>query len=109
MLTLTEKAKEKVKEAIAAGAKTDLCTGIRVSVVDGGCSGLQYAMKLEKERQPGDHVVLGDGFQLFVDDESLSYLNGTEIDYLETPHGAGFKFTNPNVKSSCGCGESFQA
>lgn len=109
MLTLTERAIEKVKEAMAAGENTDPYTGIRVSVVDGGCSGFQYAMKLEQRKQPGDHVVDADGFQLFVDNESLSYLRGTEIDYLETPQGAGFKFNNPNVRSTCGCGESFQA
>jgi iron-sulfur cluster assembly protein len=109
MLTLTERAIEKVKEVIVAEEEADLHRGIRVSVVGGGCSGFQYAMKLEREEQPGDHVIQADGFQLFVDEESLSYLKGTQIDYLETPQGAGFKFNNPNVKSTCGCGESFQA
>lgn len=109
MLTLTEKATAKVKEAIASVGQDELPAGIRVSVVDGGCSGLQYAMKLETSKQPEDQLIHGDGFQLFVDRQSLAYLAGTEIDYVETLQGSGFKFKNPNVKSTCGCGESFQA
>jgi iron-sulfur cluster assembly protein len=109
MLTLTKKATEKVKQALAADRQASSQCGIRVSVVGGGCSGFQYAMKMENAEHPGDHIIHADGFKLFVDEESLPYLKGTQIDYLETPQGAGFKFNNPNVKRTCGCGESFQA
>ena len=107
MLTLTEKAVDKVKEVIASQSETE-AGGIRVSVVGGGCSGFQYAMQLEPESQEGDEVITVDGFSVFVDQQSAPFLQGVEIDYIETPQGAGFKFNNPNVSSTCGCGESFQ-
>ncbi len=105
MLTLTEKATLKVKEVL--GEQPESYAGVRIAVVGGGCSGYQYAMNLEKEEREGDHVVQVDGFKLYVDDDSLPYLKGTEIDYVETVQGAGFTFKNPNAKSTCGCGESF--
>ncbi len=108
MLTLTEKAVEKVKEVLASQTDSESVAGIRVSVVGGGCSGFQYAMSLEQGPQDGDEVVVVDGFDLYVDQQSQPFLKGTEIDYVETSHGAGFKFNNPNVTNTCGCGESFQ-
>jgi iron-sulfur cluster assembly protein len=108
MLTLTDVAAEKVRETIASQADPESYRGIRVSVVGGGCSGFQYAMALETETNEGDEVVQVDGFSVYVDKESAPYMKGTEIDFIETPQGAGFKFNNPNVKSSCGCGESFE-
>jgi iron-sulfur cluster assembly accessory protein len=65
-------------------------------------------MSLEQEAQEGDQVVSVDGFQIYIDEHSQRFLTGTEIDFIETSHGAGFKFNNPNVSSTCGCGESFQ-
>lgn len=109
MVTLTEKAQLKVKEAIAEQPDAESYSGIRLAVVGGGCSGFQYAMKLEEASREGDHVVPVDGFQVFVDEQSMLYLDGTEIDFVETPQGSGFKFNNPNVHSTCGCGESFKA
>jgi len=106
MLTLTENAVGKVKEVIAE--QPEPYAGIRVAVVGGGCSGFQYAMNLEKDAHTDDKIIEIDGFKVFVDDASLTYLTGTEIDYVETVHGAGFTFKNPNAKSTCGCGESFQ-
>lgn len=108
MLTLTDKAIEKVKEALESHSEEGDASGIRISVVGGGCSGYQYSMSLEQEAREGDEVVIVDGFQVFVDQQSQLFLKGTEIDYLETSHGAGFKFNNPNVSNTCGCGESFQ-
>ena len=108
MVTLTDSAVEKVKEALASQPQSNPEGGIRVSVVGGGCSGFQYSMSLEKEAQEGDQVVALDGFQIFIDEHSQRFLNGTEIDFIETSHGAGFRFNNPNVSSTCGCGESFQ-
>ncbi|MFQ5740883.1 MAG: HesB/IscA family protein [Acidobacteriota bacterium] len=106
MIDLTEKAIGKAKEFIA-GQAADY-TGIRVAVVAGGCSGFEYRMKLESEQREGDQVIEVDGLKVFVDEQSLVYLNGTKIDFVETIQGAGFRFDNPNAKSSCGCGESFQ-
>ncbi|MGH9338614.1 MAG: iron-sulfur cluster insertion protein ErpA [Acidobacteriota bacterium] len=106
MITLTNTAADKVKEVI--GQQSEPFVGIRLSVVGGGCSGFSYSMNLEKESREGDTVVPVNGFQVFVDEQSLQYLSGTQIDYIETVQGAGFKFNNPNVKGTCGCGESFQ-
>ena len=78
-----------------------------VAVVGGGCSGFQYAMNLERQGREGDDVLEIDGFKVFVDPQSMLYLDGTEIDYIETTQAAGFQFKNPNVSGSCGCGESF--
>ncbi len=109
MVSLTEKAQVKVREAMASQEDAGAYTGIRLAVVGGGCSGFQYAMKLEESGREGDHVVSVDGFQVYVDEQSMIYLDGTEIDFVDTPQGSGFKFNNPNVKSTCGCGESFKA
>jgi iron-sulfur cluster assembly accessory protein len=110
MVSLTEKAVEKVKEVIASQDEPTSYRGIRVAVVGGGCSGFQYALSLaQNEAGDDDQVVQVDGFEVFVDEQSVVYLEGTEIDYIETVEGAGFKFNNPNVTGSCGCGESFHA
>ena len=106
MISLSEKAIDKVKSFMAS--QEDDYVGIRVSVVGGGCSGFQYEMNLAKQSQEHDQVIDIGGFQLLIDSESLSALDGTEIDYVEAIEGAGFKFKNPNVTATCGCGESFQ-
>ncbi len=106
MLTLSEGAVKRVKEFIAE--QTEGYSGIRVSVETAGCSGFQYAMNLEHNSRTGDQVIQADGFQVFVDERSMAQLQGTEIDYVESIEGAGFKFKNPNVTGTCGCGESFQ-
>jgi len=80
---------------------------LRVAVVGGGCSGFQYHMGFDNNQNSTDNVVEVDGLKVLVDQMSLMYLNGVEIDYIETLEGAGFKFNNPNVKSTCGCGSSF--
>tara|TARA_B100001013_G_scaffold336355_1_gene255593 strand:- start:288 stop:611 length:324 start_codon:yes stop_codon:yes gene_type:complete len=106
MLTITEKAQGKVKEIL--DGQEEQYAGLRVQIVGGGCSGFQYQMGFEKQANGGDEVFEVQGFKVFVDKGSLIYLDGTEIDFLETLTGSGFKFHNPNVKSTCGCGESFQ-
>ncbi|MBI3940651.1 MAG: iron-sulfur cluster insertion protein ErpA [Acidobacteria bacterium] len=105
MLSLTPTAVSKVKEILAQQAEG--YEGLRVQVVGGGCSGFQYSMAFEHQSNGGDSVLDLDGLKIFVDPQSLTYLDGTEIDYVETLQGSGFKFNNPNAKSSCGCGESF--
>jgi iron-sulfur cluster assembly accessory protein len=107
MLTLTDKAQGKVKEIL--DSQPEPFAGLRVQVVGGGCSGFQYHMGFEKQENNGDEVLDMGGFKVFVDRGSSMYLDGTEIDWVEALTGSGFKFNNPNVKSTCGCGESFQA
>ena len=81
-------------------------SGLRVKVVGGGCSGLQYKMELSNECK-GDKVFENGEARLFIDRKSYLYLNGTEVDYVNTLQATGFQMKNPNVKRSCGCGESF--
>ncbi len=105
MIILTPTAVSKVKEIMAQQPET--YEGLRVQVLGGGCSGFQYSMAFERQSNGEDSVLNVDGLKVFIDQQSLNYLDGTEIDYVETLHGSGFKFNNPNVKSTCGCGESF--
>ena len=101
---ITERAAERIKQLQAAENKDS--QGLRLKVVGGGCSGLQYKMDLDLQK-PGDRVFEKDGAQVLVDMKSLLYLNGTELDYKEELMQSGFVFQNPNVKRSCGCGTSF--
>jgi len=78
-------------------------------VVPAGCSGFGYDLNLTKEAQPNDLVWEQDGVKIATDEMSKQYLIGTEVDYVTGLHGSGFKFNNPNAKSSCGCGSSFSA
>lgn len=102
---LTAKAIAQVKEVI----KTQGFEGyfLTVRVVPAGCSGLGYDLNLMKESKPGDLLWEQDGVNLCTDPISSKYLVGTEVDFQQTPTGSGFKFSNPNAKSSCGCGTSF--
>jgi iron-sulfur cluster assembly protein len=104
-LQLTETAINKVKEVL--GQQNPKPAGLRIGVMGGGCSGFSYQMVFESEGTPMDKVMEFDGLKVFVDQTSLMYLDGTEVDYIETLEGAGFKFNNPNVKTTCGCGSSF--
>ena len=107
MLSLTEKAAEKVKEIRQAEGIEDVMA-LRLRVVGGGCSGFSYDLYFDSA-QDTDKIFDSHGVKLVVDQMSLMYLVGTEVDYVEGLHGAGFKFQNPNVKSTCGCGSSFSA
>jgi iron-sulfur cluster assembly accessory protein len=107
MLSLTEKAAEKVKEIRQAEGIEDVMA-LRLRVVGGGCSGFSYDLYFDSA-QDSDKIFDSFGVKLVVDQMSLMYLVGTEVDYVEGLHGAGFKFQNPNVKSTCGCGSSFSA
>lgn len=104
-VTLTPKAIEKVKEIM--GQQNPVPAGLRVGVVGGGCSGFSYSMSFENSPGMMDKTFDFDGLKVYVDATSVMYLNGCTVDYLETLEGAGFKFDNPNVKSTCGCGSSF--
>jgi|SRR5215468_3119315 len=104
-IMLTSNAVAKVKEIMAQ--QTPVPAGLRVGVVGGGCSGFSYSMSFENSSGLMDKVFDMEGLKVFVDATSLTYLNGCTVDYLETLEGAGFKFENPNVRTTCGCGSSF--
>ena len=106
-INLTENAIVKVKEIMAQ--QDPVPAGLRVGVVGGGCSGFSYNMSFENAPGMMDKVYTFDGVKVFVDATSAMYLNGCVVDYVETLEAAGFKFENPNVKSTCGCGSSFSA
>jgi iron-sulfur cluster assembly accessory protein len=104
-LNLTPNAIVKVKEIMAQ--QNPVPAGLRVGVVGGGCSGFSYSMAFENAAGMMDKTFNFEGLKVFVDATSLMYLNGCVVDYVDTLEGSGFKFENPNVKSTCGCGSSF--
>src|ERR1700725_4812 len=104
-VTLTTAAINKVREIMAT--QTPVPAGLRIGVVGGGCSGFQYSMSFENQAGMMDKVFKFDDLKVFVDATSLMYLNGCVVDYVEALEAAGFKFDNPAVKSTCGCGSSF--
>ena len=106
-LTLTPQAIAKVREIMAT--QDPLPAALRIGVVGGGCSGFQYSMAFENQAGMMDKVFPFEDLKVFVDATSLMYLNGCNVDFVENLEGAGFKFDNPNVKSTCGCGSSFSA
>lgn len=106
MILLTPAAIAQVK-SILAERKED--AGLRISVTSGGCSGFRYQLTLDKEAQADDEIFDLEGLKVFVDTESIIYLDGTKVDYVDGADGSGFKFDNPNAASSCACGETFDA
>ena len=103
---LTKKAEDKVKEIMSE--QPEPYAGLRIQVVGGGCSGFQYRMGFDKNfNDQSDAVFEFEGLKVFIDKQSLLYMDGAEVDYVESLHGAGFKFNNPNSTGSCGCGSSF--
>jgi iron-sulfur cluster assembly protein len=107
MVNLTDNAAEKVQEFLA-GQETPVTTaGLRVGVRGGGCSGFQYLLAFDEQRD-GDTVVESHGLRLLIDEPSLAYVRGSTVDYVEGLQGAGFKVENPNVIAACGCGSSFR-
>jgi iron-sulfur cluster assembly protein len=104
---LTETAVGKVKEILES--QDPKPAGLRISVVGGGCSGFSYSMTFENSPGLLDKTYKFGDLKVFIDQASLLYLKGVEVDYVESLEGSGFKFNNPNVKSTCGCGSSFSA
>ncbi len=104
-ISLTEVAAKKVNE-IREQESIEESMFLRVRIVGGGCSGFSYDLYFDS-LTPMDKQLVSHGVTIIIDQMSLQYLRGTEIDYLEGLQGAGFKFHNPNVKSTCGCGSSF--
>lgn len=107
MIVLTDKGAEKVREFLDAQRAVAETAGLRVGVRGGGCSGFQYALAFDEQRD-GDSVFEDKGIRLLVDRESLPYVKGSTIDFVDGLQGAGFKVENPNVIAACGCGSSFR-
>jgi len=105
MVTMTDTAAKKVSELRLEEGKPEW--GLRIRIVGGGCSGMSYELGWDDVATAGDNVVELNGVKVFVDSHSAPYLQGSEIDYVDNNMmGAGFAIKNPNVKSSCGCGQS---
>lgn len=105
MITLTETAAKKISDLRLEEGKPEW--GLRIRIVGGGCSGMSYELGWDDTAAEGDNVVESNGVKVFVDAHSVAYLQGSEIDYVDNNMmGAGFAIKNPNVKSSCGCGQS---
>jgi iron-sulfur cluster assembly protein len=105
MLTLTPDALNQLKNLLAKEDNPGL--GLRVFVSGGGCSGLQYGMAFDDQPRPDDEVIEHEGIRLIVDEFSRDYIQGSEIDYVDSLMGAGFTVHNPNAVRSCSCGHSF--
>lgn len=105
MIAMTPLAATKVQEISETEGLTE--QGLRLKVIGGGCAGFQYDLYFEDTPTEFDERFESHGVQLYVDPLSFQYLDGTEIDYVEGVQGSGFKFGNPNVTSTCGCGSSF--
>jgi iron-sulfur cluster assembly protein len=107
MIAITEKAVAEVKKQAAKRGKPS--SALRVGIRGGGCTGFSYLFEWsDGEPKAHDKIVEKDGVRLYVDPKSFVYLDGTELDFVTSMMGYGFKFNNPNVKSTCGCGESVQ-
>ena len=103
----TPKGAEKVQEFLAAQQADVSAAGLRVGVRGGGCSGFQYQLAFDELRD-GDVVFEDHGLRILVDSQSLPYVDGSSIDYVDSLQGAGFQVNNPNVVAACGCGSSFR-
>ena len=103
-VTLTESAAERVKTFLEKRGKG---IGLRLGIKTSGCSGLSYMLEFVDTLNEDDQVFEQHGVKVLVDTKSLVYLDGTQLDFVKEGLNEGFKFTNPNVKDECGCGESF--
>ena len=101
-VTITDRAAEKIRKLLAGAAEH----GLRVTVVEGGCSGFEYKMELGLPELE-DEVFEKDGARVFIDAQSILHLSGTELDYKDELMQSAFVFNNPNIKGTCGCGTSF--
>ena len=106
-ITFSELGAQKVREFLDAQSADAATAGLRVGVRGGGCSGFQYQLAFD-ERRDGDVVFEDHGLQLLVEPQSLPYVDGSVIDYVDSLQGAGFQVNNPNVVAACGCGSSFR-
>ncbi len=108
LVTVTEAAASHIKRLLDQDGKAET-HALRMKVVGGGCSGLQYQLMFDDQRKDTDHAGEASGVRVVVDEKSALYLVGTVLDYVDSLSESGFKIQNPNAKTSCGCGESFSA
>jgi iron-sulfur cluster assembly protein len=106
-VSFTETGAEKVREFLSAQEADVSSAGLRVGVRGGGCSGFKYQLAFDEQRD-GDVVFADHGLRILVDNQSLPYVDGSSIDYIDSLQGAGFQVNNPNVVAACGCGSSFR-
>ena len=106
MVNVTEAAVNQLKEILAKKGNPDL--GLRIAVYPGGCSGFQYYMALDDTQNEDDLIFEVSGIRVFIDELSSTFLEGSQVDYVDTLMGGGFAVHNPNAVSSCGCGHSFR-
>jgi iron-sulfur cluster assembly protein len=107
MIKVSDIAKKKVIELMQEDGYTPTTDFVRVGVKSGGCSGLSYELKFDKENKEGDKIFEDNGVKIIVDKKSFLYLVGTTLEYSGGLNGTGFVFNNPNAQRTCGCGESF--
>lgn len=107
MIKVSDTAKKKVVALMAEDGYNAATDFVRVGVKSGGCSGLSYDLKFDKEQQADDKVFEDNGVRIIVDKKSFLYLVGTTLEYSGGLNGSGFVFNNPNANRTCGCGESF--
>ena len=103
VINLTDNAAERIKSLL----KNRQGYGLRIKVIEGGCSGKKYSFSFDN-KSDNSEVIEASGINIFIDGESLPLIRGSKIDFINTSNGSGFKVSNPNAKGSCGCGESFQ-
>ncbi len=103
---ITNKAAEKLKEVLKENNKEG--SGLRVELVPGGCSGFQYGLELDDSTTELDRVIEEKDVKIIISKENLQFLKGAKLDYVDSLQGGGFKISNPNAHSSCGCGQSFE-
>jgi iron-sulfur cluster assembly accessory protein len=108
LVNVTETALAQIKHLLDHEGKLET-HALRMKVVGGGCSGLQYQLMFDDQVKDGDQQVDEAGVRVVVDEKSALYLVGTTLDYIDTLMESGFKIQNPNAKNSCGCGQSFSA
>jgi iron-sulfur cluster assembly protein len=106
IVSLTDAAALKLTELTKDEPNPEI--GLRVYVYSGGCSGYRYGMMLEDAPTDADRVMQANGVRVYVDENSIQYLEGSQIDYVDTLMGAGFTVNNPNAVAACGCGSSFR-
>ena len=106
-IQFTDVGAQKVQEFLASQGEVAPTAGLRVGVKGGGCSGFQYQLAFD-EQKDGDVIFESHGVKVLVDGPSLPYVDGSQIDYVDSLQGAGFQVNNPNVVAACGCGSSFR-
>jgi len=105
LVALTDKAITEIQR-IFSSDDSNLNKGLRLAVIGGGCSGLQYKIEFSEKKEK-DNTIVHDGFEVIMDPKSSIYLKGIVLDFKDGLNGKGFVFENPNAKNTCGCGESF--